>query len=403
MAGNSLGGLIALIAGAEGDARSVTALSPAGFWRTRAQFAYTRQIFLRFCALSERLGDRSEAFARTRAGRKVVYGLLCAHPARVTPDQAIGDARAFRYARPALKLLLEAAEPFDREIAPRRPGDIAWAARDLVLPPWQADPRPAGAAAGRAPDDARRRARPDDRQPAPRRQGAAARQRRRPRPSPRSTASSRCAARPPRRDRLKLAAGPNGRQPPDGTLALGRDDNSLRSRRKVAALTLLNIGIVLLLIVIEGVFVAAEIALVSLRESQIRALVENGRARRRAGEADPRPEPVPGHRADRRHLHRAAVQRVRGGHAVRRGQEVPRRARLERGAGQRHRHRRRHPDHLVRHPRARRARAEAPGAAAGREGGVVLRRPAQRHRGVLPSGHLAAVEVDRRRRPVARR
>ncbi len=39
----------------------------------------------------------------------------------------------------------------------------------------------------------------------------------------------------------------------------------------------LNIGIVLLLIVIEGVFVAAEIALVSLRESQIRALVENGR------------------------------------------------------------------------------------------------------------------------------
>ena len=41
--------------------------------------------------------------------------------------------------------------------------------------------------------------------------------------------------------------------------------------------TLLNIGIVLLLIVIEGVFVAAEIALVSLRESQVRALAETGR------------------------------------------------------------------------------------------------------------------------------
>jgi putative hemolysin len=41
--------------------------------------------------------------------------------------------------------------------------------------------------------------------------------------------------------------------------------------------TLLNIGIVLLLIIIEGVFVAAEIALVSLRESQVRALAESSR------------------------------------------------------------------------------------------------------------------------------
>jgi len=45
----------------------------------------------------------------------------------------------------------------------------------------------------------------------------------------------------------------------------------------VAAHTLLNIGIVLLLIAIEGIFVAAEIALVSLREGQVRALAEGGR------------------------------------------------------------------------------------------------------------------------------
>jgi putative hemolysin len=45
----------------------------------------------------------------------------------------------------------------------------------------------------------------------------------------------------------------------------------------VAGETLLNIGIVLLLILIEGLFVAAEIALVSLRESQVRALAETGR------------------------------------------------------------------------------------------------------------------------------
>ncbi|WP_375481011.1 hemolysin family protein [uncultured Jatrophihabitans sp.] len=46
----------------------------------------------------------------------------------------------------------------------------------------------------------------------------------------------------------------------------------------MAGQTLLYIGIVLVLILIEGVFVAAEIALVSLRESQVRALGESGRA-----------------------------------------------------------------------------------------------------------------------------
>jgi len=45
----------------------------------------------------------------------------------------------------------------------------------------------------------------------------------------------------------------------------------------VAGQTLIEIGIVLLLIVIEGVFVGAEIALVSLREGQVRALAETGR------------------------------------------------------------------------------------------------------------------------------
>jgi putative hemolysin len=45
----------------------------------------------------------------------------------------------------------------------------------------------------------------------------------------------------------------------------------------VAAHTLVNVGIVLLLIVIEGLFVAAEIALVSLREGQVRTLAETGR------------------------------------------------------------------------------------------------------------------------------
>lgn len=139
VAGNSLGGMIALGAGAEGTARSVTALSPAGFWRNEREFAYTRAIFKRACTASKRLGLRAERVASTRAGRQLMYGLLVAHPARVSPDQARGDMHGFIRARPALRTLLEAAEPFDRPIAADIPVTIAWAARDLVLPPWQAE------------------------------------------------------------------------------------------------------------------------------------------------------------------------------------------------------------------------------------------------------------------------
>jgi pimeloyl-ACP methyl ester carboxylesterase len=138
VAGYSLGGRVALEAGARGDARSVTAFSPAGFWRTDAEFAYTRTLFMSAVRLAERLGPRTERLARSSAGRKLIYGILMAHPGRVTADQAIGDVRAFEYARPALKLLLEAATPFTDAIPEDVPVTIAWAARDLVLPPWQA-------------------------------------------------------------------------------------------------------------------------------------------------------------------------------------------------------------------------------------------------------------------------
>jgi len=44
---------------------------------------------------------------------------------------------------------------------------------------------------------------------------------------------------------------------------------------------LINVGIVLLLILVEGLFVAAELALVSLRESQVKAMEERGKRGRR--------------------------------------------------------------------------------------------------------------------------
>jgi pimeloyl-ACP methyl ester carboxylesterase len=139
VAGNSLGGLVALTAGAEGDARSVTALSPAGFWRDEAEFAYTRRFFIGLLHLADRLGPNVERAARTRAVRQVVYSTLMAHPSRVPADHVLGDVRAFMYARPTLRTLLGAAEPFTDKIPVDVPVTIAWSGRDLVLPRWQAE------------------------------------------------------------------------------------------------------------------------------------------------------------------------------------------------------------------------------------------------------------------------
>jgi pimeloyl-ACP methyl ester carboxylesterase len=138
VAGNSLGGRVALEAGVNGHARSVTALSPAGFWRTDLAFDYTRRIFCSAASLANRLGGRAELLARSRSGRRIEYGMLMHHPARVPADQALGDIRGFRRALPALHILLDAASPFTGRIDPAVPVTIAWAGRDLVLPPWQA-------------------------------------------------------------------------------------------------------------------------------------------------------------------------------------------------------------------------------------------------------------------------
>ena len=45
VAGNSLGGALALIAGARGRAATVTGLSPAGFWARDWEFSYAKGVF----------------------------------------------------------------------------------------------------------------------------------------------------------------------------------------------------------------------------------------------------------------------------------------------------------------------------------------------------------------------
>ena len=136
--GNSLGGRVALEAAVLGLAGSVTAFSPAGFWRTDAGFAYTRRLFRTVELIGARVGPRAPKLVRSTAGRAMMFGWINAHPGRLDPELALGDFEGFTRATPALHTLVREATPFTGVVPADVPVTVAWSAWDLVLPPYQA-------------------------------------------------------------------------------------------------------------------------------------------------------------------------------------------------------------------------------------------------------------------------
>jgi pimeloyl-ACP methyl ester carboxylesterase len=135
VAGNSMGGAIALELARGRSIRSVSAFSPAGFW-TPAE--------LRFCQLSlGALGGMPaaarpvvEALARTRAGRVALFSQTVGYPARLPAEEALATLRD-AWASPALADVLDAFSHY-RFGAPQQlrntPVTIAWGERDRLLP-----------------------------------------------------------------------------------------------------------------------------------------------------------------------------------------------------------------------------------------------------------------------------
>jgi pimeloyl-ACP methyl ester carboxylesterase len=137
-AGSSLGGRIALEAAVAGRAASVTALSPAGFWRSSRELSYARAVSKAMQA-GGRLAERmAPALSRTTAGRAVIYAEIVSKPSLVTPEQALGDMRAFLSARRTVNAILAAATPFAGTIPAGIPVTIGWGTNDRLLPPRQA-------------------------------------------------------------------------------------------------------------------------------------------------------------------------------------------------------------------------------------------------------------------------
>lgn len=138
LAGNSLGGRIALEAAARGQAASVTALSPAGFWRNEREFGYAKRIFWTMQILGGRIAPVAPRLATSTAGRAIMYATIVSRPSRMSPEQAEGDMAAFMAAAPAVNAILEAGPPFAESIPGTIPVTIAWGSKDRLLPRRQA-------------------------------------------------------------------------------------------------------------------------------------------------------------------------------------------------------------------------------------------------------------------------
>ncbi|WP_372411226.1 alpha/beta fold hydrolase [Streptomyces luteireticuli] len=137
VAGNSLGGVLALQLGQDKLVRSVTALSPAGFW-TEAERRWAYAVLRGMRATARRVPpERLARLAATPAGRTAMGCWIYARPARRTPEALIAETEALRGAT-GFEATLAAGRSvlFTHEVADL-PVTVAWGTRDRLLLPRQ--------------------------------------------------------------------------------------------------------------------------------------------------------------------------------------------------------------------------------------------------------------------------
>ncbi|MFG3039648.1 alpha/beta fold hydrolase [Streptomyces sp. NPDC048330] len=133
VAGNSLGGLLALELGREKRVRSVTALSPAGFWSEgERRYAFGTLRAMRGAARSLPV-PVIERLSRTAAGRTALTSTIYAKPGRRSPEAVVAETLALRGATGFHQTLASGRDILFRDDVPSVPVTIAWGTRDRLL------------------------------------------------------------------------------------------------------------------------------------------------------------------------------------------------------------------------------------------------------------------------------
>ncbi|MET9843078.1 MULTISPECIES: alpha/beta fold hydrolase [Streptomyces] len=137
VAGNSLGGLLALELGREKLVRSVTALSPAGFWN-EAERRYAFGILLTMRHLSRRMPlPLVRRLSRSAAGRAALTSTIYARPSRRSPEAVVAETLALAGATGFDATLQAGGSVLFTDDVPELPVTVAWGTRDWLLVPRQ--------------------------------------------------------------------------------------------------------------------------------------------------------------------------------------------------------------------------------------------------------------------------
>lgn len=140
IAGNSLGGLIALELGRRGRARTVTALSPGGMARGWED-VLARSLIRGQVYLGRALRPMLPGLARSALGRTIGLGAVAARPWRVSPPAAARLATAYVDS----PVVLATLDAFDGTTTTEHlddihcPVTIGWGTRDRLLLPRQGE------------------------------------------------------------------------------------------------------------------------------------------------------------------------------------------------------------------------------------------------------------------------
>jgi len=133
VAGNSLGGLLALELGREKRVRSVTALSPAGFWsRAERRYAFGVLLAMRRAARSMPV-PLVERLSRSAAGRTVLTSTIYARPGRRSPEAVVAETLALANAQRFGETLRSGRDVRFTDDVPGLPVTVAWGTRDMLL------------------------------------------------------------------------------------------------------------------------------------------------------------------------------------------------------------------------------------------------------------------------------
>ncbi|MGW0820592.1 alpha/beta fold hydrolase [Streptomyces sp. NPDC002845] len=133
VAGNSLGGLLALELGREKLVRSVTALSPAGFW-SEAERRYAFGVLLTMRYLARRMPvPLVERMSRTTAGRTALTSTIYARPGRRSPEAVAAETLALANATGFEETLRAGGSVQFVDDVSGVPVTVAWGARDRLL------------------------------------------------------------------------------------------------------------------------------------------------------------------------------------------------------------------------------------------------------------------------------